>query len=117
MPCWRDPHAGLQTGTLLWSVLAVCVWGAPHCSVEMEGTGSSSLGSIEHEALEKGRKSTVGSGSARDRKLEELGWRLGWHSHASGRHLTVCSLCDFQAPMGIGNKYVTGDNSGQGLNV
>lgn len=75
--------------------------GAPHCSVEMEGTGSSSLGSIEHEALEKGRKSTVGSGSARGRKLEELGWRLGWHSHASGRHLTVCSLCGFQAPMGL----------------
>lgn len=37
MPCWRDPHNDMQTGTLLWSVLGVCVcvWG-PHCSVEME---------------------------------------------------------------------------------
>lgn len=47
-----------------------CVWG----STLQHGDGrigSSSLGSIKHKALEKGRKSTAGSGSARSRKLEE----------------------------------------------
>lgn len=100
MPCWRDPHDGMQTGTLLWSVLGVCVCLGSTLQRGDGRTGSSSLGSIKHKALEKGRKSTVGSGSARGRKLEELGWRLGWHSHASGKHLTMCSLCGFQAPYG-----------------
>lgn len=60
-----------------WECVCVCVEG----STLQHGdgrTGSSSLGSIKHKALEKGRKSTVGSGSARSRKLEEQGWRKSW---------------------------------------
>lgn len=30
VPCWRDPCADMQTGTLLWSVLGVHVGGGVH---------------------------------------------------------------------------------------